>query len=497
MNSLFQLSIVTHFLTGDALFNLSISYKQNGDWHLAILCARQALRVRQTTLPLSHPNVAAVDRWIRVLKENVEADSSDEDDGDDGTDAPERCEDDKLSGECLTPWRGHSSGVELSILQCSVRVQFLFSFTTLRGPAFHRSQSQGYYEITVTRSGNRPQFGFCTSDFTKNYNDIRIGCGDDQHSWGWDGIRQLFLNDGAQTQTEMAWADGDRLEFEVDFTCNKTYFSKNGQRVEEHAFSPSILTLHPCISARDCNIVVSFDREESASSAQEEPRDVSEDTRVHAATVECMRAAGSVVLARHRGGGCAFPDYALQFHDFNTFVAEVELCGGCFYWEVTVLDIAGVVQFGCCTDGFQSRDDPRGEGAGDDESSWAVCGRRQQRWHAANGAAFGSEWSAGDVIGFALDMRTVGAAVMSVSVNGSFAEPNGVVFSDIGAPYLSPALTGYGLYHVNFGDRPFEHAPSCSEFESVHYFVQDGDDDDLRLAKLLSVSLRHCGAPAP
>ena len=80
MNSLFQLSIVTHFLTGDALFNLSISYKQNGDWHIAILCARQALHVRQATLPLSHPNVAAVDRWIRVLKENVEADSSDEDD---------------------------------------------------------------------------------------------------------------------------------------------------------------------------------------------------------------------------------------------------------------------------------------------------------------------------------------------------------------------------------------------------------------------------------
>jgi len=470
--------------------------------------------VRQTTLPLSHPNVAAVDRWIRVLKENVEADSSDEDDGDDGTDAsdeddgdddtdaPERCEDDKLSDKCLTPWKGHSSGVELSSLSCSVKVRFL-SFTTLRGPAFHRSQSQGYYEITVTRSGNCSQFGFCTSDFTKNHNDVRIGCGDDQHSWGWDGIRQLFLNDGTQTQAGMAWTDGDRLEFEVDFTCNTAYFSKNGQRVHHHAFSPSILTLHPCISARDCSIVVSFDREasacreESAGSAQEEPRDVSEDTRVHAATVECMRTAGSVVLARHRGGGCAFPDYALQFHEFNTFVAEVALCGGCFYWEVTVLDIAGVVQFGCCTDGFESRDDPRGEGTGDDELSWGVCGRRQQKWHAANGGAFGSEWSVGDVIGFALDMRTAGAAIMSVSVNGSFAEPNGVVFSDIGAPYLSPALTGHGLYHVNFGDRPFEHAPPCSEFESVHCFVQDGDDDDLRLAKLLSVSLCDSGAPAP
>ncbi len=76
VNSLFQQSIVTCFLTGDALFNLSISYKVNGDWHMAILCATQALRVRQTTLPLSHPNVAAVHRWIRDLKEGSVLDSA-------------------------------------------------------------------------------------------------------------------------------------------------------------------------------------------------------------------------------------------------------------------------------------------------------------------------------------------------------------------------------------------------------------------------------------
>jgi hypothetical protein len=246
----------------------------------------------------------------------------------------------------------------------------------------------------------------------------------------------------------------------------------------------------------------SVDVQRRSSRALDALRNVLEDSISHAAAVKFMLTAGSVAVTRHRGGGCASPDYTLQFHGFNTFVADVKLCGGCFYWEVKVLEIVGgSVQFGCCTDGFESRDDPRGEGTGDDASSWAVCGHRQEKWHDANRGAFGSKWSIGDVIGFALDLRTVGAAVMSVSVNGSFAPPNGVVFSGIDAPYLSPALSGYGLYRVNFGDVAFAHAPPCSEFISVHDFFQDEDDDNLRLAKLLSVSVRDCsavgGAPMP
>ena len=85
---------------------------------------------------------------------------------------------------------------------------------------------------------------------------------------------------------------------------------------------------------------------------------------------------------------------------------------------------------------------------------------------------FGTGWNVGDVIGFALDMRTAGAAVMSISVNGSFAAPNGVVFNSIDAPYLSPSFTGLwsSLYRVNFGDRPFAHAPPDDQHISVHAF---------------------------
>jgi hypothetical protein len=71
----------------------------------------------------------------------------------------------------------------------------------------------------------------------------------------------------------------------------------------------------------------------------------------------------------------------------------------------------------------------------------------------------------GDVIGFALDMRAAGAAVMRVSVNGSFGAPNGVAFS----AFSVAAISGDGRYRVNFsGNRPFAHAPPEGENTSVN-----------------------------
>jgi hypothetical protein len=93
-----------------------------------------------------------------------------------------------------------------------------------------------------------------------------------------------------------------------------------------------------------------------------------------------------------------------------------------------------------------------------------------KKWHKGSSDCYGSVWAVGDVIGFAVDMRTAGAAVMRVSVNGSFGAPNGVAFSDINALFLSPAFSGDGRYRVNFGDRPFAHAPPEGEYTSVHDF---------------------------
>jgi hypothetical protein len=191
----------------------------------------------------------------------------------------------------------------------------------------------------------------------------------------------------------------------------------------------------------------------------------------HDSASEFHRNAGSVVVSRHRGGGCVSTDYVMQFSNFNTFVADVRLCDGFFYFEIIVAKCTEVVQFGFCTRGFEEREDTKNQGVGDDEWSWAVDGNRQLKWHRAKGSKsedFGSKWVTGDVIGFALDMRTPGAAIFSVSVNGSFAAPNGVAFRGIRAPYLSPSFTGYGKFCLNFGDRAFTHAPSVDGLLSVH-----------------------------
>jgi hypothetical protein len=157
----------------------------------------------------------------------------------------------------------------------------------------------------------------------------------------------------------------------------------------------------------------------------------------------------------------------MHFDDFNTFVADVKLCDGCFYFELGVVDTGSCQQFGFCSEGFHLAEQ-ESAGVGDDAHSWAVDGSRQLLWPGGKSKPFGSKWSVGDVIGVALDMRSASSVVFSISVNGSFADPNGVAFGDISATYLSPAFSGYGQFSVNFGDRPFAHAPPEGNYVSVH-----------------------------
>jgi hypothetical protein len=127
-----------------------------------------------------------------------------------------------------------------------------------------------------------------------------------------------------------------------------------------------------------------------------------------------------------------------------------------------------VTQFGVCSDGFEARADSRVQGVGDDSFSFAVDGINQRQLP-DEGHDFGSEWKNGQVIGFAIDMSRAGCASMSVSVDGSFAAPNGLAFDSIPAGWLSPAFSASsGKFRVNFGDTPFRHSPPDASFVSVN-----------------------------
>merc|ERR1712216_75905 len=105
------------------------------------------------------------------------------------------------------------------------------------------------------------------------------------------------------------------------------------------------------------------------------------------------------------------------------------------------------------------------QGVGDDAHSWAVDGQRQRKWHISGEEKYPCTWNAGDVIGLACDLDTM---QMIVSVNGSFAAPNGVVFRlapDAVRDGLFAAFSGKtGQVRYNLGEVPFKFAPPSADF---------------------------------
>jgi hypothetical protein len=97
--------------------------------------------------------------------------------------------------------------------------------------------------------------------------------------------------------------------------------------------------------------------------------------------------------------------------------------GGKGYCEIEILEIDNTVpQYGFAAPAFGRVLGASGEGVGDDAHSWAVDGTRQLQWHKGQ-KAWKCKWRIGDVIGLACDLDKM---QMHVSLNGSFAAPNGV-----------------------------------------------------------------------
>jgi hypothetical protein len=57
-----------HFLLGISCYNMSQSYFQARNFHLAIERAREALRIFRATLPPSHPHVEQAQELVRITE---------------------------------------------------------------------------------------------------------------------------------------------------------------------------------------------------------------------------------------------------------------------------------------------------------------------------------------------------------------------------------------------------------------------------------------------
>jgi hypothetical protein len=141
------------------------------------------------------------------------------------------------------------------------------------------------------------------------------------------------------------------------------------------------------------------------------------------------------------------------------------------YYELEILDRVGKYpQYGFAAPAFERMLGSSSDGVGDDDKSWAVDGTRQLKWH--NGEeTYPCTWQAGDVIGLACDLSTM---QMHVSVNGSFAAPNGAVFEldpDAVHDGLFAAFSGKsGKVRYNLGEAPFKHAPPAADYQAFAAF---------------------------
>lgn len=88
--------------------------------------------------------------------------------------------------------------------------------------------------------------------------------------------------------------------------------------------------------------------------------------------------------------------------EFCSLVAKYAAGDGTWYYEARLVT-DGVMQLGWSTSNF-APDESDGDGAGDDDASWAFDGCRQRIWTAAEPKAYGdTAWTAGDIIGCLLD----------------------------------------------------------------------------------------------
>jgi ankyrin repeat protein len=145
--------------------------------------------------------------------------------------------------------------------------------------------------------------------------------------------------------------------------------------------------------------------------------------------------------------------------------------GGKGYYELEILerDSRG---YGFATNAFEFVLGPPKAGVGD-HHSWCVNGNTQLKWHDLGKEPYECSWQAGDVIGLACDLDKM---QMHVSVNGSFAVPNGLVFQ------LAPDAVGDGLFaafsgqtgkvRFNLGEADFRHAPPAADCQE--YVAFDG-----------------------
>ena len=97
-------------------------------------------------------------------------------------------------------------------------------------PELAQSSGKFYYEIEILSDFEGPQCGWLNSNFAGD-GDERLGVGDDEHGWSFDGQRHLWFHDNESKALEISsWKVHDILGFAVDFDEGKMHlYTKEGE----------------------------------------------------------------------------------------------------------------------------------------------------------------------------------------------------------------------------------------------------------------------------
>jgi thioredoxin 1 len=117
------------------------------------------------------------------------------------------------------------------------------------------SNNGKYYFELILNSGGCMQLGFCDSAFKPNARRGE-GCGDDDHSWAVDLLRNRRWGSwSSKFQSEMQWKTGDIIGCELDLVTNEIRYNLNGNDLgiafTNVAFADSRKGFSPAVSFRD------------------------------------------------------------------------------------------------------------------------------------------------------------------------------------------------------------------------------------------------------
>lgn len=125
---------------------------------------------------------------------------------------------------------------------------------TMGAPALKRSSGRFYYEVKLGRGCQEPQIGWATGGFEEVAAWNGSGVGDDEHSWGADGVRHSWWHNGPQDCADERWSrdwlEGDVVGCAIDIDSGEMAFSENGswKTAADFTFEAGEQSFYPAIS---------------------------------------------------------------------------------------------------------------------------------------------------------------------------------------------------------------------------------------------------------